>query len=293
MAEPDDPPPAAADVPAAAGPAPLPEARVGELASPRGEGGLGSLVRLVTDHPLRAIDDDTPPPPPGNRYFDWWILVVMVTVAVSLTLQEYVGDRNTFHKLFPLGGAKDPYYELKSFAWWTGWRVLGYLVIPMLVIAAFPGQRIRDYYISPRGFFHHLPLYGLMFALFIPVIYAASHTESFQHTYPFYRYTDRSTFDLVAWEAMYALQFLSLEFFFRGFILQGLRPKLGSNAIFVMIVPYCMIHYGKPLPETLGAIGAGLLLGTLAMRTRSIWGGVVIHIAVAVTMDVLALRAES
>ena len=57
-----------------------------------------------------------------------------------------------------------------------------------------------------------------------------------------------------------------------------------------MIIPYCMIHYGKPLPETLGAIGAGILLGTIAMRTRSIWGGVIIHVAVAVTMDVLALR---
>ena len=83
---------------------------------------------------------------------------------------------------------------------------------------------------------------------------------------------------------------MSLEFFFRGFILNGLRRALGANAIFVMIVPYCMIHYGKPLPETLGAIGAGLILGTLAMRTKSIWGGVLIHIGVATTMDVLALR---
>jgi membrane protease YdiL (CAAX protease family) len=56
-----------------------------------------------------------------------------------------------------------------------------------------------------------------------------------------------------------------------------------------MIVPYCMIHYGKPLPETLGAIVAGLVLGTLALRTRSIWGGVLIHIGVALTMDMLAL----
>jgi membrane protease YdiL (CAAX protease family) len=50
-----------------------------------------------------------------------------------------------------------------------------------------------------------------------------------------------------------------------------------------------MIHYGKPMPETFGAILAGLLLGTLAMRTRSIWGGVLIHIGVATTMDVMAL----
>ena len=39
------------------------------------------------------------------------------------------------------------------------------------------------------------------------------------------------------------------------------------------------------------AIGAGLILGTLAMRTRSIWGGVLIHVGVAMTMDVLALGA--
>jgi membrane protease YdiL (CAAX protease family) len=57
----------------------------------------------------------------------------------------------------------------------------------------------------------------------------------------------------------------------------------------VMVVPYCMIHYGKPMPETLGAIVAGIVLGTLAMRTRSIWGGVLIHIAVAITMDMMAV----
>ena len=91
------------------------------------------------------------------------------------------------------------------------------------------------------------------------------------------------------WEAMYAIQFLSLEFFFRGFMLQGLRRAFGSGAIVVMMVPYCMIHYGKPMPETFGAIGAGLILGTLAMRTRSIWGGVMIHVGVAWTMDLLAV----
>jgi len=86
------------------------------------------------------------------------------------------------------------------------------------------------------------------------------------------------------------VQFIALEVFFRGFLLHGLRRALGANAIFVMVVPYCMIHFQKPMPETFGAIGAGLILGTLALRTRSIWGGVLIHVGVAMTMDVLALR---
>ena len=42
---------------------------------------------------------------------------------------------------------------------------------------------------------------------------------------------------------------------------EGLRRHFGSGAIFVMIVPYCMIHYGKPMTETLGAIGAGAGIG--------------------------------
>jgi hypothetical protein len=58
-----------------------------------------------------------------------------------------------------------------------------------------------------------------------------------------------------------------------------------------MVVPYCMIHYGKPMAETCGAIFAGLVLGTIAMRTRSIWGGVAIHVCVALSMDGLALQA--
>jgi membrane protease YdiL (CAAX protease family) len=56
-----------------------------------------------------------------------------------------------------------------------------------------------------------------------------------------------------------------------------------------MVVPYCMVHYPKPLPETLAAIVAGIALGTLAMKTRSIWGGVLIHVGVALTMDLLAV----
>ncbi|MEZ4366327.1 MAG: type II CAAX endopeptidase family protein [Kofleriaceae bacterium] len=223
-----------------------------------------------------------------KRGFDYRVLVVLVVAAVSLTLQEYFGDRETFRRLFPATPG-DTYYELKSFGWWTGWRVGGYLLLPMAVVALLPGERLRDYHLSLRGFFRHLPLYLGLFAVFLPILVMASKTSEFRATYPFYRFAHRSMFDLVAWEVMYALQFLSLEFFFRGFLLQGLRRHLGVNAIFVMIIPYCMIHYGKPLPETLGAIGAGILLGTLAMRTRSIWGGVIIHVAVAVTMDVLAL----
>jgi membrane protease YdiL (CAAX protease family) len=262
---------------------------------------LGSIMLLVRDPKYRAwaraltvdqwraIDAETERDPAQAGTFDYRILVILVVVAVSLTLQEYIGDRGYFEAHWPpaLG---DKYFELKGFAWWSGWRVFGYVVMPVITMICLPGVRVRDMHLSPRGFFKHLWIYVLLFLMVLPAVIAASRTPEFRHTYPFYRLANRSQFDLWAWEGLYAAQFVSLEIFFRGFILQGLRRALGSNAIFVMIVPYCMIHYGKPLPETLGAIGAGLILGTLAMRTKSIWGGVCIHIGVAMTMDVLALH---
>jgi membrane protease YdiL (CAAX protease family) len=245
-------------------------------------------IRKITIDQWRAIDHETERAPGEGGGASLLVLFVLLVCCVSLTLQEYIGDSRYFARLYPFRGT-DPYWDLKGFAWWSGWRVLGYVVLPMIAIALAPGQRIRDYHLSPRGFLNHFWIYAALFAAILPAVFLASRTESFRHTYPFYRLANRSSFDLWAWEALYAVQFVSLEFFFRGFLLQGLRRALGSNAIFVMIVPYCMIHYGKPMAETFGAIGAGLILGTLAMRTRSIWGGVLIHIGVATTMDVLAL----
>ena len=51
------------------------------------------------------------------------------------------------------------------------------------------------------------------------------------------------------WELQYGATFFTLEFFFRGYMLFGLRRALGSHAIFVMMVPYCMIHVLKPAPD--------------------------------------------
>ena len=64
---------------------------------------------------------------------------------------------------------------------------------------------------------------------------------------------------------------------------------IGAYSIFVMVVPYTMIHFTKPMAEALGAIVTGTALGTLALRTRSIFGGVLLHTTVAWSMDLFAL----
>lgn len=80
-----------------------------------------------------------------------------------------------------------------------------------------------------------------------------------------------------------------LKYFFRGFMLETLAPRLGAGAIFVMAVPYMMIHLSKPWPEAAGAIAFGILLGILALRSRSIWGGALVHVTIALSMDLMSL----
>jgi membrane protease YdiL (CAAX protease family) len=236
----------------------------------------------------RPAPETLVPATPRARGFDGRVLVILVTVAISLSLQEYYGERWLYQELFPYQ-AGDQYWTLKGFVWWSGWRVFGYVILPVLTILAMPGERLRDYFISLRGFGRHLWIYVVLYLLILPAVIIAAQTEAFYGTYPFYKLANRSALDFWAWQGLYAAQFFALEFFFRGYMLRGLARCMGSNAIFVMIIPYCMIHYGKPFPETIGAIGAGVILGTLAMRTKSIWGGVIIHVGVALTMDLLAL----
>lgn len=222
----------------------------------------------------------------GHR-FDARPLWVLVLVALVLVFQEYWGDRTTFTRLMPQLAAGH-WGRLGEFAWWSGAKVLGYLVVPALALRL-AGIRLRDCGLDPREASKHVRIYLALLAAVTPIVVIASYDRNFQATYPFYRCVARSWTDLLAWEALYALSFVAVEFFFRGFMLFALRRAMGANAIFVMIVPYCMVHFSKPVEEVVASIFTGVILGTLALRTRSIWGGVAIHVAVAMSMDLLAI----
>jgi len=230
--------------------------------------------------------------------------VLFVTTALVLTLQEYYGGRDFYENhLKPIlktldgtsgfvGDAIDlrRYNELYGYGWWAFTRVFGYVVVPMFVWKlVFRKDSLLDMGLRMRGFLKHSWIYLLCLAVVLPAVFIVSRAPDFGTYYPFYKQCSRSWLDLILWEAMYFAQFFALEVFFRGFWLSGLRTTLGSGAIFAMCVPYCMIHYGKPYLEAAGAVVAGIALGSLAMRTKSIYSGFLVHVTVALLMDLLAL----
>jgi membrane protease YdiL (CAAX protease family) len=227
-------------------------------------------------------------------------MVGLVMCALILTMQEYYGGRGYFEQqIYPwiakhYAPADLPklakYDELYGFAWWAGTRIAGY-VLPFFVWKlAFRKDSLRDLGLRTKGFFDHVWIYSLFLAVVLPAMLVVSAQPDFGSYYPFYKQATRSWFDFLVWEAMYFAQFLALEMFFRGFWLGVLRKSFGSGAIFAMAVPYCMIHFGKPYLEAVGAIVAGIALGSLSMKTKSIYQGFLVHITVAALMDWLSLR---
>ena len=226
--------------------------------------------------------------------------VALVLIAFILTIQDYYGGRIFYDTtVTPRLVALDAQYpwlqlhkydELWGFGWWAGTRIFGYVLPFAFWKVFFRRDSLRDLGLRGRGFFDHAWIYGLFLAVVLPAMLVVAQSPDFGTYYPFYKLCSRSWFDFLVWEAMYFAQFFALEMFFRGFWLGVLRRSFGSGAVFVMAVPYCMIHYGKPYLEACGAIVAGIALGSLSMKTRSIYQGFLVHITVAALMDWLSLR---
>jgi hypothetical protein len=137
--------------------------------------------------------------------------------------------------------------------------------------------------------------YLLMLSLMLPLLIWASFQPSFLSLYPRYKVGSAEIYwqipswqTQLAYEITYIGQFFSLELFFRGFIVFVLARWVGGGSIWLMVTIYVLLHFGKPLPETIGSFFGGYILGVISFYTRSIFGGVLIHVGVALLMDLLA-----
>ncbi|HEY6159981.1 MAG TPA: CPBP family intramembrane glutamic endopeptidase [Bacteroidia bacterium] len=231
----------------------------------------------------------------GGRRFDVKTVLVCVVVALCLTCSRYLQETYYLWKTLSFLGidalnlkTDDRLVEL---GWWAFVLSFFYFVVPFLFIRLVLGEKLSAYGFGIKGAFKDYYLYLIMLLVMVPLVLFFSRTESFQARYPFYLvHKGENLFpNFLIWECMYFIQFASLEFFFRGFMVHGTKHRFGYYSVFVMTIPYCMIHFGKPMPETIAAIIAGVVLGTLSLKSRSIWLGIAIHYSVAITMDLAAL----
>lgn len=229
--------------------------------------------------------------------------VILVVVALCLVFIHYFSDVGWlawFLDSLGLAGVAGDFRatfwgtnprDLAPLLWWAGISVAGYVVVPVVLITLVWRQRLAEYGVRWNADWDTLRPYLAFVLVMAPVVWLASSTDQFQARYPFLNMMPGESIRSrwVIWESAYFAQFFALEFFFRGFMVLGLKARFGWLSIAVMVVPYCMIHFAKPMPEAVAAIVAGIALGYLSMKSGTVFWGALLHCAVAVSFDLTVL----
>src|SRR6476469_9851767 len=132
--------------------------------------------------------------------------------------------------------------------------------------------------------------YFIMLLLMLPLLLWAATQRDFLVVYPkmknsLFLMQNGKWYHVLLYELSYGSDFLSIELFFRGFLVLAFAKWVGKEAVLPMALFYCTIHFGKPLGECISSYFGGLILGAVILETRSIWGGLIVHLGIAWLME--------
>lgn len=141
--------------------------------------------------------------------------------------------------------------------------------------------------------------FALILLCIAPFIFLSAFESGLNNYYPTYKFHSAAAawgvskwVPVALYELLYGLDFFNVELCFRGFFVIGMTTLLGRKSILPMAVFYCTIHFGKPPLEAISSLFGGYILGVITYQTRSIWGGVLVHIGLAWMMELAAFLAK-
>lgn len=184
-------------------------------------------------------------------------------------------------------------WKAEALIYWTrciNWVVRVFVVlIPVYIIWRIKDRSNQPFYGSAAV--KDIKPYLIMLLIMIPLIALASTQKDFLSMYPKARFINTLSiadekWRYVVYELCYGFDFVSIEFFFRGFLILSLLKICGQQCIIPVACFYCTIHLGKPMGEAISSFWGGILLGIVSYNTRSIWGGLLVHLGIAWLMEI-------
>ncbi len=183
----------------------------------------------------------------------------------------------------------------KTFIYKAMWRLSNVIfVLPMLVLLrVFVDKKVKGLYGLCKGN-HHVKAYLWLYVIILPILIAVSFTPDFLSYYPIGKpwlfdglFGNPAWLNTLIFETAYMSDFVMVELFFRGALVIGMGSVIGRSAVLPMVMVYVALHFGKPVLETISAAFGGFFLGALAYQTRHIWGGVIIHMGIALIIELI------
>lgn len=278
---------------------------------------LLSTVLLITNYKFGLYNEWI-----KKSYFSgdsWWVMPLfyliiyfLAAIPVLFLRKEYDTLKNPAFYLksgffVALYGLATGYYQYTNFSFAkltvyeayfvkqmiSQLKCAAFFLLPLLLMKLTIDKQVNGFYGIARNP-KHLEAYFTLFLVMVPFLILTSFTGDFLKAYPQFRpWIYESIFGMKTWEftliyeLAYAFDFIMTELIFRGTLVVGVMLIMGRSAVLPMVVFYCSIHFGKPVVEAVSSIFGGYILGALAYQTRHIWGGIMVHICIALTMEVM------
>lgn len=223
------------------------------------------------------------------------VIIVFISVGILQTISWYYTSRRFFRINFFDDLQFDPNVYLIEYIYWFICDFFTFFILPVLIIKTLFKEKIKDYGISFGNYKIGLKIVVIFLLIMIPLVWFASSQNDFIQTYPQLKQARESWLTFVIFESGLVIYMFAWEFIWRGFMLFGLEKKFGYYSVLIQMIPFLILHNGKPPLETFGAIIGGIALGILALRTRSIFYCVIVHAGVMVSIDfisVMRFRAQ-
>ena len=226
----------------------------------------------------------------SNKRF--WLLSILGFVVLAL-------DRGFYHQIYLAKWMSNNYSYRYVRRILNSFVSLFVTVLPFYLIYKYLLKKELSHFYGLQNIKKvNLKPYWMMLLLMVPLIWLASYQPDFLKEYPNYKRSGGSLiikyfhfpkYAVVGfYELSYAFGFFIVELIFRGYFIFALVKYLGKDVVLPMAVTYCVLHFGKPLGEAISSFFGGFLLGTIALKTQNIYGGIVIHIGIALLMDIFA-----
>ena len=211
------------------------------------------------------------------KLIDKKIVIVFLSVSIIIFLSITVAKPNF-------------YFTNISVYYWLIADGLLMLIVPFLIIKFIFKEKLSSYGFAVGDKKFGLITTSIFLSVMIIVVWFASASKQFAATYP--QGGPKLKDDMVLFilfELCVGLYMLGWEFLWRGYMLFGLKEKFGYYAIFIQMIPFFILHKGKPEIELFASIFAGIILGFQALRARSFIYCWLLHWGVMISIDTLSV----
>lgn len=157
-------------------------------------------------------------------------------------------------------------------------------LLPILTILIFLRKNPLDFGLRIGKYRVWIPLVVVFLAIAVPILYLSSDMSSVQGYYRNHRNSELFSY---IWQM--GLYMLGWEFLFRGFMIFGLKDKFKEGSILIQMIPFVLLHFGKPEIETISTIFTGILWGYICYRGNSFWPAYIMHMVVNISNKAFVL----